>query len=82
MPRLLPWASARPSFTVRDSDAAAAALGEREAIIYRPRMIFVEDGICFLYEGDAGYEAEDQEVPGPRHRTYMINDKLEYIRET
>ena len=45
-------------------------------------MIFVEDGICFLYEGDAGYEAEDQEVPGPRHRTYMINDKLEYIRET
>jgi len=65
-----------------DSDAAAAALGEREAIIYRPRMIFVEDGICFLYEGDAGYEAEDQEVPGPRHRTYMINDKLEYIRET
>jgi len=65
-----------------DSDAAAAAVGEREAIIYRPRMIFVEDGICFLYEGDAGYETEDQEVPGPRHRTYMINDKLEYIRET
>jgi 8-oxo-dGTP pyrophosphatase MutT (NUDIX family) len=64
-----------------DSDAAAAALGQRDAIIYRPRMIFVEDGICFLYEGDAGYETEDQEVPGPRHRTYMINEKLEYIRE-
>ena len=64
-----------------DSAAAAAALRTREAIQYRPRMIFVEDGICFLYEEDAGYEEEDQEISGPRHRTYMINDKLEYIRD-
>ncbi len=63
------------------SAAAAAALREREAIRYRPRMIFVDDGICFLYEEDAGYEEENQDLPGPRHRTYMINDKLEYIRE-
>ncbi len=41
----------------------------------------VDDGICFLYEGDSGYDAEDIEASGPRHRTYMIDGQLEYIRE-
>ena len=59
---------------------ARAAIGEREAIIYEPRMVFVDGGICFLYAGDAGYDSEELEVDGPLHRTYMINDQLEYIR--
>jgi len=59
---------------------ASAAIGAREAIIYAPRMVFVEDGICFLYDGDAGYEQEELEVSGPRHRTYMVNGQLDYIR--
>jgi hypothetical protein len=44
-------------------------------------MVFVQDGICFLYQGDAGYEQESLEVDGPRHRAYMINDQLEYVRK-
>jgi len=60
---------------------ALARIGAREAIHYAPRMVFVTDGICFLYEGDAGYEALDLEASGPRHRTYMIDGQLEYIRE-
>lgn len=60
---------------------AATRIGEREAIIYAPRMVFVEDGICFLYDGDAGYELEELEHAGPLHRTYMVNGKLDYIRE-
>lgn len=60
---------------------AKAMIGSRDAIVYAPRMVFVEDGICFLYEGDAGYEVEELEIAGPRHRTYMINGQLEYIRQ-
>lgn len=53
----------------------------REAIIYAPRMVFVQDGICFLYAGDAGYELEQLDLEGPRHRVYMVNDQLEYVRQ-
>ncbi|MFV0276133.1 MAG: NUDIX hydrolase [Parahaliea sp.] len=61
--------------------AARAMVGSREALIYAPSMVFVEGGICFLYEGDAGYATGDEGAKGPRHRTYMINQSLEYIRE-
>ena len=57
-------------------------IGKRAAIIYAPRMVAVEDGMCFLYEGDAGYPDTRVEAQGVRHRLYMINNQLEYIRET
>lgn len=60
---------------------ARDAIGDRGALIYAPRMVFVEDGICFLYAGDAGYEQEVLDTEGPRHRCYMIDDQLEYLRE-
>ena len=53
----------------------------REAIYYTPRMVFVENGICFLYEGDAGYEQQALDAEGSRHRTYMVDGQLEYIRQ-
>jgi len=62
-------------------DEARSRIEAREAIRYAPRMVFVDDGICFLYEGDAGYVEESLEVQGPRHRAYMVNGQLEYIRE-
>ena len=30
---------------------------------------------------DAGYATEDIVADGPRHRCYMIDDQLDYIRE-
>jgi 8-oxo-dGTP pyrophosphatase MutT (NUDIX family) len=60
---------------------ARERIAAREAIQYAPRMVFVEDGVCFLYAGDAGYEEESLEVEGARHRTYMIDGQLEYIRQ-
>lgn len=60
---------------------ARELIGERDAIVYAPRMVFVEDGICFLYTGDAGYHSESLDTEGPRHRLYMVNDQLEYIRQ-
>ena len=60
---------------------ARAGIASRDPVIYEPRMVFVEDGICFLYAGDAGYDSEDLHAEGPRHRLYMVNDQLEYFRE-
>ncbi len=60
---------------------ARAGLAAREAIEYAPRMVFVDNGICFLYQGDAGYEQRAHDLDGPRHRVYMIDDQLEYIRQ-
>jgi 8-oxo-dGTP pyrophosphatase MutT (NUDIX family) len=65
--------------TCREAHQRIAA---RQAIRYAPRMVFVEDGICFLYEGDAGYADENLDAGGPRHRTYMIDGQLEYQRQT
>ena len=63
-------------------EEARARIGTREAIMYAPRMVFVEDGICFLYEGDAGYADENLSADGPRHRTYMVNGQLDYVRQS
>ena len=57
-------------------------IADRDAIMYAPRMVFVEDGICFLYQGDAGYDEGHLDADGLSHRLYMINDQLEYIRQT
>jgi 8-oxo-dGTP pyrophosphatase MutT (NUDIX family) len=57
-------------------------IGKREAIVYAPRMVAVEGGMCFLYRGDAGYQDVSVEAQGVRHRLYMVNSQLEYIRDT
>ncbi|MEZ5503176.1 MAG: hypothetical protein R3E50_11210 [Halioglobus sp.] len=45
-------------------------------------MVAVDDGICFLYEGDAGYHDANEAARGARHRLYMVNNQLDYFRET
>lgn len=62
-------------------EEAREIFSARDALQYAPRMVFVEDGICFLYQGDAGYESESLDAEGNRHRLYMVNDQLDYIRE-
>ncbi|NQX89009.1 MAG: NUDIX hydrolase, partial [Halioglobus sp.] len=66
------------------SDCADARrrIGNRVCLVYAPRMVPVDGGICFLYAGDAGYADEKLDAGGPRHRLYMVNDQLDYIRET
>ncbi|CAA0123977.1 Putative 8-oxo-dGTP diphosphatase 3 [Halioglobus japonicus] len=59
---------------------ARERMGDREAVMYEPRMVGVDDGICFLYEGDAGYDDVVVDAEGERHRLYMIDNRLEYIR--
>ena len=60
---------------------ARERIGVRGAMLYAPRMVVIEDGICFVYEGDVAYEESDLEIEGVRHRLYMVNDQLDYIRQ-
>ena len=60
---------------------ARERIGVRGAMLYAPRMVVIEDGICFVYEGDVAYEEADLEIEGVRHRLYMVNDQLDYIRQ-
>ncbi len=60
---------------------ARVGIACRDPVIYEPRMVFVEEGICFLYHGDAGYEQEDIHVEGSRHRVYMVGGQLDYLRD-
>lgn len=64
-----------------DCAGALAAVSARDAFHYCPNMVFIDGGVCFLYEGDAGFNSGNEQQEGPRHRTYMIGDQLEYIRD-
>ncbi len=46
-----------------------------------PKVIPAESGLCFLYEGDAGYLTSDPALPGARHRTMMVDGILDYCRD-
>jgi hypothetical protein len=37
--------------------------------------------VVLVRDGDAGYAQESLDAEGQRHRVYMINGHLEYIRQ-
>ena len=41
----------------------------------------LHDALPILYAGDTAYTHEDLAVDGPRHRLYMVDDQLDYIRD-
>ncbi len=56
-----------------DVDAAIAfAAARRPLPTYRTRWKGVEGGAVALWQGDAGYEASDPALEGPRHRLWMV----------
>ncbi len=62
-------------------ETTAAALDYYRAsppIRYLPRIVMITEGICSLYQGDAGYDTKDPDVPGPRHRFWMIDSGWRY----
>jgi 8-oxo-dGTP pyrophosphatase MutT (NUDIX family) len=54
------------------AEHALRELPQRALVTFRPRLVQVEGGLCFLYDGDAGYEARDAARPGARHRLSML----------
>ena len=69
------WLTAYPT-----AAEAARALASVELITFRPRIQPIEGGACILYPGDAGYEANDRSLPGPRHRLWSRAQGWEYER--
>ncbi|MBI5550358.1 MAG: NUDIX hydrolase [Desulfobacterales bacterium] len=67
-----------PGFVLLSQLAALASLDMILAQVtaappphYRPRLVFLPDGACTLYEQDAGYAKGDLRASGPRHRLWM-----------
>ena len=62
-------------------DEALRRLAEREAEIFFPRIQKMAGGACCLYQGDAGYETEDVDASGARHRLWMLKSGWRYEQE-
>lgn len=64
----------------RDAPSALQMYREREVRHFLPRVNIVGNTVCMLYPGDCGYEAQDAQLEGARHRCVMAPDGWEYIR--
>ncbi len=61
---------------------AAETLAARPLVTFRPHIARSDGGEVFmLYPGDAGYEANQPDVQGPRHRCRLQNGVLAYERD-
>jgi 8-oxo-dGTP pyrophosphatase MutT (NUDIX family) len=81
------FALAPPQFVtlawLADFERAERALRElpaRPLVTFRPLPIKLDDGMCMLYDGDAGYPTRDPSAPGPRHRISMLSSGTRYER--
>jgi 8-oxo-dGTP pyrophosphatase MutT (NUDIX family) len=64
----------------RRVDEALAAFAARTPERFTPRPRTVPDGICSLYREDSAYEGGALDLPGPRHRLWMIASGWRYER--
>jgi 8-oxo-dGTP pyrophosphatase MutT (NUDIX family) len=55
-----------------DVASALAHAAGRPILHYQTRWRVIEGGAVALWEGDAGYDAEDPDLDGPRHRLWML----------
>lgn len=62
-------------------DEAITDLGRRGPQWFSTRFSVVEGGAVALYHGDAGYDTQDADAPGGRHRLWMLADGWRYERD-
>ncbi len=63
-----------------DVAAAVADARARDPEFFETHIARVEGGVAALWEGDAGYDSGDGDVPGPRHRLWMLPTGWRYER--
>ena len=61
-------------------DEALTSLRGREPEVFFPRIQKVSDGVCCLYQGDVGFETENVDASGVRHRLLMLKSGWRYER--
>ncbi len=62
--------------------AAMTTLAARTPEWFATRFATVDGGAVALYDGDAGYDDEDPDRPGGRHRLWMVGDTWRYERSS
>ena len=62
------------------ASAALHALASAPFVTFRPRIHRAPEGAVMLYPGDAGYEANDPGLAGPRHRVLALPGGWRYER--
>ncbi len=63
-----------------DVAAAVADARARDPEFFETHIARVEGGVAALWEGDAGYDSGDGDVPGRRHRLWMLPTGWRYER--
>jgi 8-oxo-dGTP pyrophosphatase MutT (NUDIX family) len=63
-----------------DVAAVLAAARSREPERFATRIALTPDGPLALWAGDAGYDAADASIAGPRHRLWMLKSGWRYER--
>jgi 8-oxo-dGTP pyrophosphatase MutT (NUDIX family) len=66
----------------RDPADACRRLAASPVATYAPRPCAVAGGRVYLYEGDAGFELRDPELPGARHRLLALETAWTYVVPT
>jgi 8-oxo-dGTP pyrophosphatase MutT (NUDIX family) len=61
-------------------EPALRAYASCELPTFRPRIVRIGEGAVMLYPGDAGYDAQDADRPGPRHRLWALAEGWRYER--
>jgi 8-oxo-dGTP pyrophosphatase MutT (NUDIX family) len=64
------------------TDDAMAGLADRAPEWCITRFARVEGGMVAMYRGDAGYDTDDPDLPGSRHRLWMLDSGWRYERTT
>lgn len=65
------WMTLHLLATWNTTDAALTALDDMTPVFYETHMARTDNGVVAMWAGDAGYEAEDPSIQGPRHRLTM-----------
>lgn len=63
-----------------DASAALAMYRQRAVRHFLPRINLIGDRVCMLYPGDSGYDTQDAQQEGARHRCELSADGWQYIR--
>lgn len=64
------------------AEDAMAHFSHQEPEYFSPRVTAAKGGFCYLYHGDAGYESENPDLAGNRHRLWQnAEDGWRYERD-
>lgn len=61
--------------------AAQQLYSNRGVEYFVPKVTELDEGLCMLYPGDAGYDRHDNSIDGDRHRFLMMPEGWSYVRE-